>query len=207
MTHSLKISAKKTDNETTFFGAPAEAPCSLFLILVTCHKQETTMPPPPRPGNFRARALVRSGARLPLPLRRVSTRSTTSISTSSSSNPLNHRGLTSSRFSMSRVPIGNFAVAAALGGLALGVGVSKCVFHLAFLREAVDEFRVPVPRLTSPPSLSLFLHPGPRPRRLQRVRPKTPARASSARPSAESPTPFLSRTASFSCSRCSRGSA
>ena len=85
-------------------------------------KSAAAMPPPPGPGsNFRARALVRSGARIP-PLRRVSI-----SSLSSSSRSLNLPGPNSGRFAVPRVPIGTFAAgAAALGGMGLlGSGISR----------------------------------------------------------------------------------
>ena len=82
------------------------------------------MPPPPGPGsNFRARALVRSGGGIP-PLRRVSINSLSS--SSSSSRSPNLPGRASGRFAMSRVPIGNIAAGAALGGgMVLGAGISR----------------------------------------------------------------------------------
>ena len=118
---------KKKKNETAFPPRPRSTR-SLPLRGSRRPHQETkrAMPPPPGTGSkFRARALVRSGARIP-PLRRPSTIISSSLASSSSSRALNLPA-SSSRLAMSRVvPIGTFAAgAAALGGMALASGVSR----------------------------------------------------------------------------------
>ena len=126
-TQKFPSESGKKKNETAFRPRPRSTR-SLPLRGSRRPHQETkrAMPPPPGTGSkFRARALVRSGARIP-PLRRPSTIISSSLASSSSSRALNLPA-SSSRIAMSRVvPIGTFAAgAAALGGMALASGVSR----------------------------------------------------------------------------------